>query len=114
MPKKPRLIGRISDYIRMRRARWDSICNRCGLCCYERVRRSGCLVIKYDSPCQFLDTETKLCTVYDYRFKVCPECRKVTIFHALFSRYLPDSCGYVQAYRRGQSRSEPYSRNETQ
>ena len=100
MVKRSGVMSRIAASFRRRRKRWESLCNRCGLCCYERVRKNGRLVIRFGSPCQFLDTETHLCTVYECRFQVCPECRKVTIFHALFSRYLPDSCGYVQAYRK--------------
>ena len=79
--------------------RWDDICTRCGLCCFQRDRVEGELVIHEHAPCRFLDTEKRLCTVYDTRLSTCKECRKLTVFHALFSRYLPDSCGYVETLR---------------
>lgn len=41
-----------------------------------------------------------MCTVYDRRFEMCRECRRVTIFHALFDPGMPPQCGYVQYYRR--------------
>ena len=78
---------------------WDDICTQCGACCYRRDRVDGELVVHTDRPCRFLDTERNLCTTYDTRFKECAECRQVTIVHALFSRYLPDDCGYVEKFR---------------
>ena len=78
---------------------WDDICTQCGACCYRRDRVAGELVVKKDQPCRFLDTEHNLCTTYDTRFKECAECRQVTLVHALFSRYLPDDCGYVEKFR---------------
>jgi uncharacterized protein len=80
---------------------WDSYCNQCGLCCYEKKRSwNGVITLDLNRPCEYLDTKTKLCKVYERRLKVCRHCRKVTIFHAWFSRYLPDSCGYVVKFRR--------------
>ncbi len=29
----------------------------------------------------------------------CPECRRMTLRHALFTQWLPESCGYVRRYR---------------
>jgi len=79
---------------------WEDYCNRCGLCCYVRHRgKRGEVIVEYSSPCEYLDEETHLCTVYESRFKECPECRKVTLFHALFSPYLPPTCGYVRRFR---------------
>jgi uncharacterized protein len=92
---------RIKKYFKIRKEKWESICKKCGLCCYNREIVKGKLEIKYYQPCEYLDTKTNLCTVYKYRFKICPECRKVTIFHAIFSRYMPQECGYVEKYRPG-------------
>ncbi|RKX80599.1 MAG: hypothetical protein DRP60_02815 [Spirochaetes bacterium] len=81
---------------------WDSHCNRCGLCCYEKIRQEdGSWVIDLSNPCPWLDRKTHLCTVYENRFKVNPRCRRITVFSALFSTYLPPSCGYVRNFRPG-------------
>ncbi len=80
--------------------RWDDICTQCGACCYQRDRIGGELVVHNDLPCRFLDTDSQLCSVYDTRLQTCAECKRVTIFHALFSRYLPDDCGYVERFRK--------------
>ena len=95
--------------------RWDDICTQCGACCYQRDRVGGELVIHKELPCRFLDTDSQLCTVYDTRLQTCVECKRVTIFHALFSRYLPDDCGYVERFRKWRrlSRGTPLWRRRT-
>ena len=79
--------------------KWDDLCTQCGQCCYRRDRVQGELVIDRSSPCRFLDTETQLCTVYESRLSTCANCKRLTVFHALFSPYLPDDCGYVEKLR---------------
>ncbi len=83
---------------------WESVCLMCGLCCYEKEWRGRRIVTNYGAPCRFLDTRSRLCTVYDRRFQECAECRKMTIFHALFASYLPEGCGYVRRFRPGRRR----------
>ncbi|TFG64626.1 MAG: hypothetical protein E4H36_02480 [Spirochaetales bacterium] len=80
--------------------RWESLCRQCGVCCYEK-RYTGIFSLYTDlsSPCRHLDTKTRHCKVYESRFRVCGDCRKMTIIHALFASYLPADCGYVQRYR---------------
>jgi len=80
--------------------RWDEICNRCGLCCYQKEYRSGRMTINTDRPCAYLVGETGLCMVYETRFKVCRDCRKVTLSRAMFSSLLPAECAYVKRYRK--------------
>lgn len=75
---------------------WEDICERCSLCCYEKTVWDDALVVDLSQPCEFLDTETHLCTVYDHRFKACLRCRRVHPFRAMFSNALPPTCGYVK------------------
>jgi uncharacterized cysteine cluster protein YcgN (CxxCxxCC family) len=86
-----------------RRSRWESLCLRCGRCCYEKDMRGGRYVTNERRPCAHLDTRTRQCTVYATRFQECAQCRRMTVAHALFVRWLPDSCGYVQCFRFGRS-----------
>ncbi len=53
-----------------------------------------------NDPCEFLDTETRECMVYEKRFSMCPECRKMTVFHPFFCSYLPEHCGYVEFFKK--------------
>jgi uncharacterized cysteine cluster protein YcgN (CxxCxxCC family) len=95
----PSLKGRRSERQKAREKAWEAICRRCGLCCFERRRTLHGLVVEFHSPCRYLDTATRMCTVYENRFAVCRECKKVTLIRALFYPYLPDSCAYVQRFR---------------
>ncbi len=99
-PERQGLIARV-------RARWESLCRRCGRCCYEKDERDGRVFTNYDSPCRYLDESTRLCTVYETRFIRCGDCKKMTIFHALFVSYLPAECGYVQKFRPWLRRASP-------
>lgn len=57
-------------------------------------------MINLGRPCPYLETGSKLCIVYENRFKVCRDCRKVTLYHALLSSLMPESCAYVRKYRK--------------
>ncbi len=93
------MTGRIRDAVAARRGRWEALCLRCGRCCYEKEYRGRRIVTNYRKPCPHLDTIDHTCRVYEARFETCDRCRKMTIAHALFVTWLPDSCGYVQHYR---------------
>jgi uncharacterized cysteine cluster protein YcgN (CxxCxxCC family) len=94
------VIGRrVTEALVSRRERWEALCLRCGLCCYKKEIRRGAVVTNFRAPCRYLDESTRMCTVYRMRFRTCAECRKMTIFHALFVSYLPETCGYVRRFR---------------
>ena len=80
-------------------AHWESLCRRCGLCCFEKEYRGRRVVTDFSLPCRHLDLASRQCTVYEKRFQANPSCRKMTILHALFVRWLPPECGYVRHYR---------------
>ena len=82
-----------------RKARWDALCRRCGLCCYEKEYRGRAVVTNFSRPCPHLDLPSRQCAVYESRFETCAGCRKMTILHAMFVHWLPPTCGYVQHYR---------------
>ena len=88
-------------FLARRRERWERTCRRCGECCYEKERRGRTVVTDFRRPCRFLDVSSRRCTVYERRFSACPQCRPMTILHALFVPWLPAQCGYVQRFRPG-------------
>ncbi len=93
------LIRIIREWIKWRR-NWDSLCNRCGKCCYSRTVTSyGDVIIHYGSPCENLDTQTHMCRVYDDRFRKCNHCGKVNLLVALFAPSLPHDCAYARTFR---------------
>ncbi len=75
--------------------KWEDMCKRCGLCCHEKIIYDDEIVFDLSSPCEHLNTETNLCSIYNDRFKKCGRCQKVNIFRAMFASYLPLSCAYV-------------------
>ena len=74
----------------------EALCRRCGRCCYAKLV-IGTHVIALDEPCDYLDTTTNLCTVYENRFQVNPRC--LTIKQGIANRAFPDGCPYVVAIR---------------
>lgn len=82
------------------RGEWETLCNGCGSCCYEKNQQEdGTIYIDFDKPCPHLDTYSNNCSVYRKRFKVCRECSRLGAWHALYARWLPPDCGYVKKFR---------------
>lgn len=76
----------------------ESLCARCGLCCYGSVRYKGRLVIILDLPCKYLRKEENgraTCTVYPERHKIAPWCQTVNK-ESVQAGLFPNTCPYVQ------------------
>ncbi len=71
----------------------EEICNQCGKCCYIKTM-IGDKPIFTRNHCEYLDTNSNLCTVYKDRFQKKPGC--LTIDQAIKSNSLPDSCPYIK------------------
>ncbi|MDH3454318.1 MAG: hypothetical protein OEL80_04150 [Desulfuromonadales bacterium] len=72
---------------------WESICSKCGRCCYEKIDFEG-RIYYTELPCEFLDPETRLCRVYAERDTQRPGCVRLTQKH-LKKGFLPADCPYV-------------------
>lgn len=83
----------MSQPARINRDSWDRICRRCGRCCYEKVSFQG-TVYYTDIPCEHLDPESRLCTVYPHRQQRRKGC--IALTPAVVGRgFLPADCPYV-------------------
>ncbi len=72
---------------------WESKCRCCARCCYEKIEFEGDIYYT-DIPCEMLDLESRLCTVYAERNKRRPGCVRLT--PELAARgFLPADCPYV-------------------
>ncbi len=72
---------------------WEEKCLRCGRCCYEKIEYEG-EVYYTETPCEKLDTDTCLCTVYADRVSARPGCTPIT--SKIIARgVLPADCPYV-------------------
>lgn len=74
----------------------EDLCRRCGLCCYAKVIIRG-EIYYTDIPCHHLDTRTNLCTVYERRFEVEPDC--LTVEEGIKCRVFPADCPYVKGLK---------------
>ena len=70
----------------------EARCNNCGKCCYQKVI-IGRYVYITPFPCEYLDTNTNLCTVYDRRHELNPKCLSVKA--GLKVNAFPVDCPYV-------------------
>ena len=73
---------------------WESLCERCARCCYEKIDFDG--KIYYTKvPCDQLDLETGLCRVYTDRDTVRSDCQRLTP-EVVAAGVLPADCPYAQ------------------
>jgi len=71
----------------------QDLCRRCGRCCYAKVIADG-EVYYTNLPCPYLDTATNLCTVYERRHEVNPDC--LTVEEGIKLGVFPADCPYVK------------------
>jgi uncharacterized cysteine cluster protein YcgN (CxxCxxCC family) len=83
----------MSEDIQNNSEKWESICCRCGRCCYEKVDFED-RIYYTELPCEFLDTETNLCRVYTERDVKRPGCVRLTD-EILPKGIMPADCPYV-------------------
>lgn len=69
------------------------LCEKCGRCCYAKLIIGGEIVYT-PFPCPYLDEATRLCTVYERRHEVNPDCLPVEM-GIRFGVFPPD-CPYVR------------------
>jgi len=73
---------------------WELLCDGCGKCCLNKLEIKG--KIKFTrAACRFLDCKNCLCRIYEHRFEVVPDCKRVD-FAAIREkpRWLPKTCAY--------------------
>ena len=70
----------------------EGLCTNCGKCCYTKII-VGRTVYITPFPCEFLDTATNLCTIYEKRHELNPLC--LSIEEGLKHNAFPADCPYV-------------------
>jgi hypothetical protein len=79
----------------MNSEQWEARCRRCGRCCYEKIDYEG-EIYYTDEPCEYLDLQTRLCTIYDQRrHQIREGCAPLTP-EVLKMGALPADCPYVE------------------
>lgn len=75
----------------------ETLCNKCGRCCYFKARNLEGELIFTSYPCWHLDLKTKLCKVYVIRHKVAPWCVD-PLRNLEGDPCLPTDCPLAQVY----------------
>ena len=78
---------------------WETICNRCGLCCFEKIENDSGTIFFTRTPCRYLDIVSRECKVYERRFAINPGCVQLTPDLVRGIRWLHDDCGYRKALK---------------
>jgi len=70
----------------------EELCRKCGRCCRVKLIVEDEVFVLPES-CPYLDAETKLCSVYERRHEVNPDCADMAT--AIRARVFPADCPYV-------------------
>jgi hypothetical protein len=76
---------------------WDSLCCKCGRCCFEKIEDRRGRVVYTTTACRYLDLDSRSCKIFENRFRINPECIALTPALVCTLDWLPDDCGYRQA-----------------
>lgn len=85
----------------MSETQWESLCDGCGKCCYRKfIEGRGKRQRLYYTriACNLLDLETGKCGHYCERFKLEPDCTKLTKKNLPDFAWLPKTCAYRLIY----------------
>jgi uncharacterized cysteine cluster protein YcgN (CxxCxxCC family) len=79
----------------MSEAEWESLCDRCGLCCQIRVEdeETGEVALS-NAVCSFFDRCAHRCSDYANRRRNVPDCTRVTPRNVRRLDWLPATCAY--------------------
>ena len=78
---------------------WEAICKRCGKCCLHSLQDEDTDEIYHTNVlCRYFDVEKSLCTVYENRCKIVPQCLKLNKENVDKLPFMPKSCAYRQLF----------------
>jgi len=74
---------------------WESLCDRCGRCCLNKIEDedSGCFYYT-NVACSLLDSHDGSCRSYGERFKLKDDCLELTPENVDNTGWLPSTCAY--------------------
>jgi hypothetical protein len=74
---------------------WESLCDKCGRCCLHNFKDGKTGKFKFIAvSCQFLDTSTCRCLVYEARKQIAPDCIELCPDKIRQLKRLPYTCAY--------------------
>lgn len=88
---------RVKKLEEMSREEWESLCDRCGRCCLNKLEDEETGEIFWtDVACPLLDHSTCLCSSYPNRHDFVPDCVELDVEEVVSQTYtwLPPTCAY--------------------
>lgn len=83
----------------MSESEWDSLCDKCGNCCLEKIEDSNTGRIEVTKiACRFLDIYNCRCIIYEERLSTEPDCIKLKPKNIKDLHWLPQTCAYRRIY----------------
>ncbi|MGR9088790.1 MAG: YcgN family cysteine cluster protein [Gammaproteobacteria bacterium] len=74
---------------------WESLCDRCGKCCLNKLEDEKTGTIHFTSAaCNLIDLKTCRCTRYAERTRLVPRCLDLKRLETEAYHWLPSTCAY--------------------
>ena len=87
------------DWQKISDTEWEKICDRCGKCCLMTLEDEDTGEIYHTNIlCRYYDMENRLCTVYDKRCALVPNCLKLTPENVDKLPFMPKTCAYRRLF----------------
>ncbi|MEI8355655.1 MAG: YcgN family cysteine cluster protein [Deltaproteobacteria bacterium] len=78
--------------------KWESLCNQCGTCCFEKIENDNGTIFFTQTPCRYLDVVTRSCRIYSRRSEINPDCIQLTESLVRELSWLHNDCAYKKAF----------------
>lgn len=83
----------------MDQAEWESLCDGCGRCCLLKLQDFDTGEVSYTSvACRLLDLDKCVCTKYEERRRLVPDCVKLNPNNIAELKWMPATCAYRLLY----------------
>jgi len=74
---------------------WESLCDGCARCCLHKLEDEEEGTVYYTrAACSLLDIKTCRCSDYPNRQQKMPDCLQLSVDHANYFDWLPETCAY--------------------
>ncbi|MBQ9270803.1 MAG: YcgN family cysteine cluster protein [Alphaproteobacteria bacterium] len=87
------------DWLKISESEWEAICDRCGKCCLMTLEDEDSGDMYHTNIlCRYYDIENRLCTVYEKRCTLVPNCLKLTPENVDKLPFMPKTCAYRKLF----------------
>lgn len=86
---------KVKKLAEMNSEEWESLCDRCGRCCLNKIEDDEDGHLYYTNvACSLLDADNGHCLSYEERFKLKSDCLELTPDNVKGRAWLPATCAY--------------------